>query len=208
MPKDFLHIATIDVRSIATPERQAEFETVEKIKFDIIGLSETRMSGAGSLDLRSGYSLYYSDDNGRTSRGVGFYVSSLLNRDIECYSHSERIIELVLTTSSRTCLRIIQVHAPHSDYEDSNCEDPLNDHTRIIDSRRNEHLGVFGDFNANVGSARANERYIGPNAAKTRNRRGGMLAEFCEKRRLYLANIFSFEKGRTQDGCGKIMHWD
>ncbi|EYC38488.1 hypothetical protein Y032_0714g1764 [Ancylostoma ceylanicum] len=197
MPKhstDFFQIATVNVRSIATPERLAEFETsVEKIKFDIIGLSETRMSGAGRMDLHSGYSLYYSGSDGRTSRGVGFYVPSSLNRNIKCYFHSERIIELVLTKSPRTCLRIIQVHAPHSDYEDSDYEDFLDDLATIIDSRGNKHLIVLGDFNASVGSARANERYIGPNAAESRNHRGVMLAAFCEERRLYLANTF-FQK--------------
>ncbi|KHJ76774.1 hypothetical protein OESDEN_23606 [Oesophagostomum dentatum] len=103
------------------------------------------------MELHSGFTLYHSRNNGRTNRDVGFYVPSSMNRHITCYFHSERIIELLITISKRKRLRVVQVHAPPSDYEDEDYEDFLDELAGIIDVRKITELVVLGDFNASTG---------------------------------------------------------
>ncbi|KAK6039037.1 endonuclease/exonuclease/phosphatase family protein, partial [Cooperia oncophora] len=200
MPKrqDRLRICTMNVRSIATAARLADFEAaVENVKFDVIGVSETRMAGKGRIDLSSGYSLYHSGTEERTKRGVGFYVPSSLNQHSDCFFHSERMIELCIKLADRSTLRIIQVHAPHSDFQDVEYEAFLDNLAHVLDARRSKHQVILGDFNATPGLRRNEERYIGNNSSGARNHRGQMLADFCEERKLFLAN--SFFKKRLDD---------
>ncbi|KAK6035535.1 hypothetical protein COOONC_26960, partial [Cooperia oncophora] len=67
----------------------------------------------------------------------------------------------------------------------------------ILDARRSKHQVILGDFNATPGLRRNEERYIGNNSSGARNHRGQMLADFCEERKLFLAN--SFFKKRLDD---------
>ncbi|KAK6038947.1 endonuclease/exonuclease/phosphatase family protein [Cooperia oncophora] len=188
----------MNVRSIATAARLADFEAaVENVKFDVIGVSETRMAGKGRIDLSSGYSLYHSGTEERTKRGVGFYVPSSLNQHSDCFFHSERMIELCIKLADRSTLRIIQVHAPHSDFQDVEYEAFLDNLAHVLDARRSKHQVILGDFNATPGLRRNEERYIGNNSSGARNHRGQMLADFCEERKLFLAN--SFFKKRLDD---------
>ncbi|KAK6056079.1 endonuclease/exonuclease/phosphatase family protein, partial [Cooperia oncophora] len=194
MPKrqDRLRICTMNVRSIATAARLADFEAaVENVKFDVIGVSETRMAGKGRIDL----STWIAEE--RTKRGVGFYVPSSLNQHSDCFFHSERMIELCIKLADRSTLRIIQVHAPHSDFQDVEYEAFLDNLAHVLDARRSKHQVILGDFNATPGLRRNEERYIGNNSSGARNHRGQMLADFCEERKLFLAN--SFFKKRLDD---------
>ncbi|KIH61460.1 hypothetical protein ANCDUO_08265 [Ancylostoma duodenale] len=156
---DRLRLCTINVRSIATEARLADFETsVENIKFDVMGLFETRIPGKGRIDLASGFSLYHSGADGRASRGVGFYVPTSLCGRCNCYYHSERLIETCVKLRDGSTLRVIQ---------------------------------------ATPGPRQSEEFYIGTNAAAPRNCRGQILAEFCEERKLFLANSF-FKKKKQE----------
>ncbi|KAL6742350.1 hypothetical protein Aduo_015507 [Ancylostoma duodenale] len=77
-----LRLCTINIRSIATEARPADFESsVENIKFDVMGLSETRIAGKGRIDF------------------------------------AKRLIEICIKLRDGTTLRVIQVHAPHSDFQ-------------------------------------------------------------------------------------------
>ncbi|EYC40459.1 hypothetical protein Y032_0611g635 [Ancylostoma ceylanicum] len=74
MPRrtDQLRLCAINVRSIAIEARLADFEaSVEKIKFDVMGVSETRIPGQGGIDLASGIQVYFSCDRTLTSVNVG-----------------------------------------------------------------------------------------------------------------------------------------
>ncbi|RCN39722.1 hypothetical protein ANCCAN_14341 [Ancylostoma caninum] len=163
-----------------------------------MGIAETRICGSGRMDFQSGYSLYYSGNLGRTCCGVSFYVHSTLTRRCRCFFHSDRIIELTVTLKVRQTLRVIQVHAPLSSHSDDEYSSFLEELTRIIDARRNRQLVVLGDFNATPGVGNQYEQYIGIHAAESRNARGSMLAQFCEERRLYLANSFFQKRMQTR----------
>lgn len=171
---DFLRICTLNVRSISSEVRLTDFESaMEALKFDVVGLSETRISGSSRIDLQSGFSMYNSGNSERGKSGVGFYLRSPLNL-CKCIFHSDRIIELILKPSSRNILRIIQVHAPHSGYDDEDYEEFLDILTNVIDRRANAQIIVLGDFNVTPGAREGQERYIGMYASDKRR----MLAEF------------------------------
>ena len=71
-----LKICTYNARSLSSDHRVIEFEDeIARIKFDIIGISETRRKGEGCLTLNtSGHTFYYKGGD-TCHRGVGFIVN-------------------------------------------------------------------------------------------------------------------------------------
>ena len=83
-----LKICTYNARSLSSDDSVTEFEDeIARIKFDIIGISETRRKGEGCLTLNtSGHTFYYKDgDTGH--RGVGFIVNKKEGRRLPYTQH-------------------------------------------------------------------------------------------------------------------------
>ncbi|RCN29257.1 hypothetical protein ANCCAN_24990 [Ancylostoma caninum] len=110
----------------------------------------------------------------------------------------QRIIELLIKLNKEESIRIIQVHAPHSSYEDQECVNFLDSLAHTIDERKSTHLVILGDFNATPGLREYQERYTGINAAEPRNHRERMLTEFWEERHLFIANSFFKKKSHRR----------
>ena len=83
-----LQICTYNARSLSSDDRVTEFEDeIARIKFDIIGISETRRKGEGCLTLNtSGHTFYYNGGD-TCHRGVGFIV----NKNIAAMSPASRV---------------------------------------------------------------------------------------------------------------------
>uniref|UniRef100_A0A914UM56 Uncharacterized protein n=1 Tax=Plectus sambesii TaxID=2011161 RepID=A0A914UM56_9BILA len=78
-----LYMCAYNVGSITTYKRLTAFvEEIYKIKFDIISIAETWLSGSKRADLPSGYIIYQSrkPQGKRTFAGVTFYMLSSLNK--------------------------------------------------------------------------------------------------------------------------------
>ncbi|KAE9554025.1 hypothetical protein FO519_002785 [Halicephalobus sp. NKZ332] len=109
---------------------------------------------------------------------------------IECYYHSDMIIELNVKLGPSK-VRLIQVHAPHSGREVEEYEDFLAHLEQILEARSQRDLVVMGDFNATTGTGQPGELCVGKHAAgQTRNARGQLLVDFCEENSLKVANTF------------------
>uniref|UniRef100_A0A914WLJ8 Endonuclease/exonuclease/phosphatase domain-containing protein n=1 Tax=Plectus sambesii TaxID=2011161 RepID=A0A914WLJ8_9BILA len=151
-------------------------EEIRNVKFDIIGIAETRLSGSKRVDLPSGYTIYQSGkpQGERTFAGVAFYVpSSLSKRVLGVVFVSDRIIELTLQLRGRRTLRLIQIHVPQAGNPDATYDDFLNELADLL------------------------QRFVGPHSASDRNARGDLLHDFCESQKLFAMNSF-FRKGRTR----------
>uniref|UniRef100_A0A914XRF7 Endonuclease/exonuclease/phosphatase domain-containing protein n=1 Tax=Plectus sambesii TaxID=2011161 RepID=A0A914XRF7_9BILA len=196
-----LYVCTYNARSIATRQRLAAFEEeIRNVKYDVIGIAETRLSGSKRVDLPSGYTIYQSGkpQGERTFAGVAFYMPSSLNkRVLGVVFVSDRIIELTLQLRGRRTLRLIQIHAPHAGNPDATYDDFLNELADLLRARRSTTTIVLGDFNAVIGSRQPGERFVGPHSAGDRNARGDLLHDFCESQKLFAMNSF-FCKGRTR----------
>ncbi|KAH7670039.1 endonuclease-reverse transcriptase, partial [Aphelenchoides avenae] len=96
----------------------------------------------------------------------------------------------------RRPLKIVQVYAPHSGYDDETVEQFYEELTEQLADHACRTM-VIGDFNARIGRQQNGEKYIGLNTADERNARGERMAAFAESHRLHVMTSY-FEKPKNQ----------
>ncbi|KAH7710334.1 reverse transcriptase [Aphelenchoides avenae] len=144
--------------------------------FDVIGLSETHCTEETHRTWTDG-TLFGAEihigarDRTANKGGVGFIIHPRLAaskrvHDVRIVSSRIAVLKLEVPGQRRP-LKIVQVYAPHSGYDDD-----------IIEQLYDE---------------KEDEKYIGPHSIEQRNESGEKLAAFAESHRLYVANTF-FEK--------------
>jgi hypothetical protein len=185
-------ICTLNVRSIKSTAQFADFEeNVSKVKFDVLGLSETRLPKSESLDLDSGYVLHNSgkSDGSLNYAGVGFYVSNEINKQVKSVKFvNERIIQMTLNCNNNL-VRITQVYAPQSGLSDEIYDAFLEDLSDALQGQfKNDFL--IGDFNSKIGLAQDGETCCGKHGTGSRNERGETLINFCESSGWSIMNSF------------------
>ena len=192
----FMTIATYNGRSLSNESRLQELEEeLDKIRWDIIGLSEIRRKGEEEIELNSGHILYYRGTNdGRTS-GVGFLVHKKWKNHItEVDSASDRVARLVIRLSKRYSIQFIQVYAPTKSYSDEEVDEFYEEVSKMKQKNRHHLNIIMGDFNARIGEKRKGEVSVGNYGYDTRNDRGNRLVEFAETEQLYIMNSFFKKK--------------
>ncbi|MFH4980552.1 hypothetical protein AB6A40_007261, partial [Gnathostoma spinigerum] len=198
-----MNVCTINARSLLSDAQLIELEEeARQIKFDVIGLAEVRRKGNGAVSRPNGNYFYFSGSNTHPQGGVGFYVTSKwLKRVVSFKCVSPRIAQLKLKISARTNLRIIQVHAPHSGYDDAAYTDFLDKLTDVLNGDKSTFTVVMGDFNAVVGKRKPGEYSVGNFGYGARNNRGQAVVDFCENNSLKIISTF-FKKRK-----GKKWTW-
>ena len=149
--KTKLNLATFNVRTLCSNDKLDELEhelESTKMKWDIIGLSETKRKGCNSVLLKSGSLLSHSDRTTDGFQGVGFLIkSNLIHKILEFKAESTRIASLTLKLNKRYKLKIVQVYAPTSSSTEEELEIFYDDLDRALNTT--EHFKcVIGDFNA------------------------------------------------------------
>ena len=143
----------VHARSLSSDDRVTEFEDeVAKIKFDIIGISETRRKGEGCITLNtSGHTFYY--EGGDTChRGVGFIVNKNIAGNVTSFkSVSDRLVQLTIRINGKYHLNIIQAYLPTSSHDDQEVESVYEDIDNLITNSKAHYNVIMGDFNAKVG---------------------------------------------------------
>ncbi|KAI1720326.1 endonuclease-reverse transcriptase domain-containing protein [Ditylenchus destructor] len=184
-------------------ERQNQARTneimraMEKVKFDIIGLSETHTQKAMKSEKwtdgqLAGAEIHTSKQDGKIG-GVGFIVHKEMTKFVqEVRLISHRIATLQLKLPKQRPLKIIQVYAPHSGYDDEEIENFYSEVEQHLDDPRKTTI-IMGDFNAKLGPRQGEEWHIGSHSAETRNNSGDKLAAFAHANHFYVMNGF-FEK--------------
>uniref|UniRef100_A0A7E4VR27 Reverse transcriptase domain-containing protein n=1 Tax=Panagrellus redivivus TaxID=6233 RepID=A0A7E4VR27_PANRE len=186
------HVCTFNCRSIASQERMIALEQeADRIRFDVIGLSETRKPGRNHTILPdSGRHLYTSGntDGTRSFAGVGFLISPEAHDKLTSVNYiSNRLIQATFKLEKNKTLRITQVYAPTSNSDDDAYLDFL-DKLNLALSPPAPYDMVVGDFNACVGAKEEGECATGKFAYGERNPRGQMLVDFCEADHLFVMN--------------------
>ena len=189
-------IATYNVRSLSTEEKLLELqEVLEKVNWDIIGMSEIRRRGEEWMTLKSGHMLYHMGETDNSTGGVGFLINRKLVSDIiSITSISKRVAYLTLRLNSKLRMKVIQAYAPTSAAEEEEIDQFYDDINRALTDSACRHTFLIGDFNAKV-SKRMDEveEVIGSFGLGIRNDRGNTLINFLSQHRLYLMNSF-FQK--------------
>ena len=149
-----LNICTYNARSLSSDDRVIEFEDlIARIKFDIIGISETRRNGEDCLTLNtSGYTFYYKGGD-ICHRGVGFTVTK--NKNIagnvtSFKSVSGRLAQITIRINGKYHINIIQAYLPTSRHEDQEVESVYEDIDNLITNSKAHYSVIMCDFNAKV----------------------------------------------------------
>lgn len=185
----FIYVTCFNTRTLRTEERFEELKNaLDKTKWDIIGLSETRRFGEQIKEEENGNIFAYIGET-RGLHGVGFYVKNHLKPfivDIRCFN--ERIIGMKLKIKNRT-LSIIQCYAPTSASTPAELESFYEHLEKATQYFKAESMLVMGDFNCKIGVPRDDEQIImGKYGIGVRNDRGERLIQFLWEKRLTVAN--------------------
>ncbi|CAK1602653.1 unnamed protein product [Parnassius mnemosyne] len=188
-----LDLATYNARTLRTDEKILELEEeIDKLRWNVIGLSEVRRKGEDTVILESGNLFYHRDH--LSQGGVGFIVhKSLVNNVVKIGSVSTRVAYLILRITKRYSLKVIQVYAPTSAHPDEKVEEIYEDISRAIHSSKTHYTVLMGDFIAKLGTRENGELKVGKFGIGQRNLRGQQLANFMEKEGFFMMNSF-FQK--------------
>lgn len=189
-----INIATYNIRTMRTDDHLVELEQeLQAIKWDIVGLCETRRKGEMKTTLRSGHTLYQNNSETDYSQGgVAFMVNRQIEHQIMKYSAiSDRVIYLILKLNNRYNLQLIHCYAPTSTADDEVVDELYEDITRARNLERAQFVVVTGDFNAKIGEKQLGDSfYIGNYGLGQRNDRGDTLVNYINAEKLFCLNTF------------------
>ena len=151
-------------------------------RIDILGISECRWTGNGSVTTSLGNTIIYSGRKDNDHRqGVAIMMSKAAKRSmIEWTPINERL--MVARFKSRyTKLSVIQCYAPTNDAEEETKDTFYQQLQKAIDNvRSHDVLLVIGDLNAKVGcSNEGREKIMGEKGCGDMNENGERLADIC-----------------------------
>ena len=193
-----MNICTYNPRTISdlnTNNRDIMLEEINKIKWDVIGLSETKVKETGVEPLDSGHRFYLSGNGKSRSNGVGFLVKkSLVSTVDKWYPISDRLAVLSIK-GKFSKINFIQCYFPTSSYPDDDVIAMYDQVQALVDKvPKRDHLFIMGDFNCKLGKLHVNfPGSIGKHTPGTANARGELLAKFCVANDLVVSNTF-FQK--------------
>lgn len=187
---------SLNTRTLSTlPSVDTLLRKTERIRYDIIGINETRTPTTTTCTTPEGHLLVRgARDPTSLAGGVGFLIhNSFLKNVVSTEIIGPRLGIAVIRISKRRLLSVYSVYAPTQAHSEDDIEDFYSDLEALLRSDKNKYKIIVGDFNACVGPRQGDERLIGPNSADSRDEAGERLAEFAAAQQLYVANGF-FQK--------------
>ena len=174
-------ICTFNARTLAS---EAHIEDLmmqaRKIKYDVIGLTETRRHRPLHAVFDTGEELFLGTCDSRGVGGVGVLVNTHLAINIDSYeSLATRIGRLRLRRCGSTpALTIFVAYAPTSSYDEEEHEAFYMELEKFYREDHTFFKVIVGDFNAKIGPRRtAGELHIGTHGMDW-NEQGERLSEF------------------------------
>lgn len=185
-------------------DRLIELEmALDKIQWDIFGISEVRRCEEKLIELKNGNVLYHSHSK-RGIGGVGFIIKSTIKQHVINYiTISDRVIAIDLEIE-KSKFRLIQAYAPTTKSSEEESDKFYEDLSCALrgDNNNIKNIYILGDFNSQIGQRNVFEDHImGPYCYGKRNERGEKLILFCQEHQLKIGN--SMFKSRR----GKMWTW-
>ena len=199
--RSILNICTYNTRTVNdlnTDARAIMLEELKDIKWDVVGMSETKMKDSDIQTIEeSGDRIYFSGNNVSRSNGVGFLVKKYLIPNVEVYDPiSDRLAVLTLKGKFANFV-LVQCYFPTLQHPDDEVDELYDKVQEIISNvPKRDHLIIMGDFNSKVGGL--NDTFpsaIGKHTIGKYNVRGVRLATFCTHNNLVVTNT-CFKKRR------------
>lgn len=201
-------VSTFNVRTLSADHHLSELENALKmVKFDIIGLSEVKRDGEGTIDC-AGFQFHYNgisskknlDGTRNKPASVGFIVHSRWKNSVtQLKNISFRVILIKVKVNKDESLGVVQAYAPTSKASDREIEAFYKDVEKAqIEIHDCTFKIIMGDWNAKVGSrasGTSNEADVmGFFGLGIRNERGERLIRFCRKHQLFITNTMFKKK--------------
>ncbi|GFN81087.1 craniofacial development protein 2-like protein [Plakobranchus ocellatus] len=182
--KDKLNIATWNIRTLLQKGTLENFkQEIERMKLNILGLSEVRWKGAGKI-TSGGH------EGTESKKGVGIIVDQTVTKAIKGYwALSDRVL-LVKIAGKPVDLNIIQVYAPTANSNDEDLDKFCNElDTAKTQCKSQDPLIIMGDFNAKVGTEKVDD-IVGKHGLGIRNERGEKLIEWCQTNNIIVGSTW------------------
>ncbi|XP_059045531.1 uncharacterized protein LOC131841264 [Achroia grisella] len=188
-----LNIITYNVRSLSSYDRLLELEeSLSKINYDIIGISEVRRHGNEIEEYETLILCYIGHTPGKY--GVGFIINKSLKNNIESFTGISERVALLNMNNEGHKLSIIQVYAPTDAASDHEIEEFYNTIDKAI-KQAHKHIILMGDFNAKIGAPKDQEYIIMKQYGYgERNERGQRLVDFALEQKLTIINTYFKKK--------------
>ncbi|KAK6730406.1 hypothetical protein RB195_007089 [Necator americanus] len=174
-------ICTYNARTLAS---EAAIEDLmmqaKKIKYDVIGLTETRRRHPLNAVYETGEELFLGTCDSRGVGGVGVLVNTSMAKNIDSF---EQLTTRIGRLRMRRCgpipaLTIFVAYAPTSSYEEKEVEEFYMDLEKFYREDHAFYKVIIGDFNAKDGPRRTPEElHIGTHGLQW-NDQGERLSEF------------------------------
>ncbi|GFO16672.1 craniofacial development protein 2-like protein [Plakobranchus ocellatus] len=187
--KDKLNIATWNIRTLLQKGKLENIkQEMERMKLNILGLSEVRWKGAGKI-TSGGHEIIYSGWT-ESEKGEGIIVDQTVTKAIKGYwALSDRVL-LVKIAGKPVDLNIIQVYAPTANSNDEDLDKLYNElDTAKTQCKSQDPLIMMGDFNAKVGTEKVDD-IVGKHGLGIRNERGEKLIEWCQTNNIIVGNTW------------------
>ncbi|XP_045457854.1 uncharacterized protein LOC123668105 [Melitaea cinxia] len=182
-------------------------EALKEIKYDILGLAETRCLGNKIEEHENFIFCYTGHTPGR--HGIGFIVKYHLKNNIEGYLGLSERVAILNLKFEYTSLSIIQVYAPTAQASDDEIDSFYATVNRAIELAHKDFI-LMGDLNAKIGIPKNEEHLImKAHGYGIRNERGQRLIEYARENKLSILNTFFKKKAknkwtwRSPDGANK-----
>ena len=171
---------------------------MEKVKWDIVGISEVRREGEKMERKTNGNYFYYFGET-RGHRGTGFFIkNSITNKVIAVKGITERISLVKLEIEKEANLCIIQVYAPTMEADERDVEEFYRILDETIQKEKEHHNIIMGDWNAKIGKGVGMDGVYGPYGIGENNENGERLIEFAASHNLKIANTFFNKKEKRK----------
>ncbi|GFO36321.1 endonuclease-reverse transcriptase [Plakobranchus ocellatus] len=169
---------------------------MERMKLNILGLSEVRWKGAGKI-TSGGHEIIYSGGT-ESEKGVGIIVDQTVTKAIKGYwALSDRFL-LVKIAGKPVDLNIIQVYAPTANSNDEDLDKFFNElDTAKTQCKSQDPLIIMGDFNAKVGTEKVDD-IVGKHGLGIRNEQGEKLIEWCQTNNIIVGNTWFQQPPRSK----------
>ncbi|KAK6740639.1 hypothetical protein RB195_008854 [Necator americanus] len=174
-------ICTYNARTLASEAAIKDLMVqAKKIKYDVIGLTETRRRHSLNAVFETGEELFLGTCDSRGVGGVGVLVNTSMAQNIDSFEQlTTRIGRLRMRRCGPTpALTIFVAYAPTSSYEEEEVEAFYMDLEKFYREDHAFYKVIIGDFNAKVGPRRTPEElHIGTHGLQW-NDQGERLSEF------------------------------
>jgi len=147
-----MKIATWNVRSMYEMiETEQIIHEMERLRMDILGVSEMRWRGNGKLVMPAHMIYYAGNSEPNHYKRVGFVVTRKIDATVRSFVPQSDRVALLQLNGKGVNINIVQVYAPTSVSDEKELEGFYESLSEVLKMTKREEVNiVMGDFNAKV----------------------------------------------------------